>query len=429
MFAHISSDAMKPILFGIIRSLTPPEHEICFLDERAEPLPETLDADIIAFSVETFTAKRAYILAKKYRTEKNIIVMGGFHASVMADEMLRYADTVLIGDAEDTWGRFLADCAAGHPQQKYISAEDVPLAPVTNDSAVYHHRYAGIGVYQISRGCKFNCDFCSIKTMYRCVRRKPVQQIVDELRQIRERFIFFADDNLFYDRSSAMELFEAIRPLKKRWACQISMDAARDDALHSAMKKSGCFLVLIGFESLNRDSLAEMRKSANAASDYDAVIRNIYRHGILIYGTFVLGCDSDFSDVFEKTYRFAVRNHIAVTNFNPLIPMPGTGVYRRMEAEHRLRYRKWWLSDTYRYGETAFVPKHMTPEELQEGCLRIRKRFYSVPCIIRRMFGNPQHLRPGNLFIFLLANFVSKREISKKQGQILGGYLHEADTD
>ena len=429
MFAHISSDAMKPILFGIIRSLTPPEHEICFLDERAEPLPETLDADIIAFSVETFTAKRAYILAKKYRTEKNIIVMGGFHASVMADEMLRYADTVLIGDAEDTWGRFLADCAAGHPQQKYISAEDVPLAPVTNDSAVYHHRYAGIGVYQISRGCKFNCDFCSIKTMYRCVRRKPVQQIVDELRQIRERFIFFADDNLFYDRSSAMELFEAIRPLKKRWACQISMDAARDDALLSAMKKSGCFLVLIGFESLNRDSLAEMRKSANAASDYDAVIRNIYRHGILIYGTFVLGCDSDFSDVFEKTYRFAVRNHIAVTNFNPLIPMPGTGVYRRMEAEHRLRYRKWWLSDTYRYGETAFVPKHMTPEELQEGCLRIRKRFYSVPCIIRRMFGNPQHLRPGNLFIFLLANFVSKREISKKQGQILGGYLHEADTD
>ena len=429
MFAHISSDAMKPILFSIIRSLTPSEHEICFLDERAEPLPETLDADIIAFSVETFTAKRAYILANKYRTENNIIVMGGFHASVMADEMLRYADTVLIGDAEDTWGRFLADCAAGHPQQKYISAEDVPLAPFTDDSTVYHHRYAGIGVYQISRGCKFNCDFCSIKTMYRCVRRKPVQQIADELRQLRERFLFFADDNLFYDRGSAMALFEAIRPLTKRWACQISMDAARDDALLAAMKRAGCFLVLIGFESLNRESLSEMRKSANAASDYDAVIRNIYRHGILIYGTFVLGCDADYPDVFEKTYRFAIRNHIAVTNFNPLIPMPGTGVYQRMVAEQRLRYRKWWLSDTYRYGETAFLPKHMTPEELQEGCLRIRKRFYSVPCIFRRLFGNPLHLLPGNLLIFLLANFVSKREISKKQGQILGGYLHEADTD
>ena len=429
MFAHISSDAMKPILFGIIWALTPQQHELCFYDERAESLPETLDADIIAFSVETYTAKRAYILAKKYRNAQNIIVMGGFHASVMADEMLRYADSVLIGDAEDTWGTFLADCEAGRPMKKYVSSEETPLLPVPEHPDIYRHRYAGIGVYQISRGCKFNCEFCSIKTMYRCVRRKPVSMIASELRQMKEKIIFFADDNLFYDRTSAMTLFEALRPLRKRWACQISMDAAKDDALLSAMKKAGCFLVLIGFESLNADSLAEMHKSANAAADYEAVIRNIYRHGLLIYGTFVLGCDADYPDVFEKTYRFAVRNHIAVTNFNPLIPMPGTGVYRRMEAEHRLRYRKWWLSDTYRYGETAFLPKHMTPEQLQDGCLRMRTKFYSMPCIIRRLFGNVSHLRPANMAVFLLANFVSKREIRKKQGQLLGGYLHEADAD
>ena len=116
MFEHIGTDAMKPILFGIIRHLTPERHEIVFLDERAEKLPDSLDADIIAFSVETYTAKRAYLLSQRYRTDSNIIVMGGFHASVCADEMLDYADSVLIGDAEDTWLDFLADCENGRPQ-------------------------------------------------------------------------------------------------------------------------------------------------------------------------------------------------------------------------------------------------------------------------------------------------------------------------
>lgn len=429
MFEHIGTDAMKPVLFGIIRSLTPAQHEILFLDERAERLPETLDADILAFSVETFTAKRAYILARKYRRPGMTIVMGGFHASVCAEEMLSYADTVLIGDAEDTWPAFLNDCAAGCPARTYRSAEETPLAAVQELPGVYRHRYHGIGVYQISRGCKFNCDFCSIKTMYRCVRRKSAETVAAELSQMREKIIFFADDNLFYDRASAMALFRAIAPLKKRWACQISMDAARDDELLEAMRRSGCFLVLMGFESLNADSLAEMHKAANLAADYEALIRRIYRHKLLIYGTFVLGCDADTPEVFEKTLDFAVRNHIAVTNFNPLIPMPGTGVYRRMEAEGRLRYRKWWLSDTYRYGETAFLPKHMTPEQLEAGCLMMRTKFYSLPCILRRFFGNLTHMRPMTALVFLLANVISGREIRAKQGQLLGGELGAADTD
>ncbi len=430
MFERISSDAMKPILFGIIKSLTPSAHEIEFIDERVEKLPDAIDSDIIAFSVETYTAKRAYILAGKYRTDHNIIVMGGFHMAVMPDEALDYADAVLIGDAEDTWGRFLADCEAGTLRKKYVSDEASPLTGLVPDESVYRHRYHGIGVYQISRGCKFHCEFCSIKTMYGCVRRKTPDIVYEELRRAREKILFFVDDNLFYDRESALELFRVIAPLKKKWACQISMDAARDDELLFEMKKAGCFLVLMGFESLNADSLAEMKKAANReALDYEAIIQNIYRHHMLVYGTFVLGCDGDHADVFERTLEFAVRNHFAVTNFNPLIPMPGTPVYRRMEQENRLLYKKWWLSDRYRYGETAYVPKNMTADELRDGCFQIRSKFYSIPCILRRLFANPVHFRPMNLIVFLLANMISRREIHKKQGQILGGILHEADTD
>lgn len=429
MFEHISSDAMKPLLFGIIRSLTPAKHEIEFIDERVERLPEKIESDIIAFSVETYTAKRAYILAKKYKTENNIIAMGGFHASVMVDEMLEYADTVLIGDAEDTWGRFLSDCENGSPCKKYISDESKPLDILEDDPTIYRHNYYGIGVYQISRGCKFNCDFCSIKTMYKCVRRKSADMIAQELKHAKEKIIFFVDDNLFYDKASAIELFRKIAPLKKKWACQISMDAARDDELLCEMKKAGCFLVLMGFESLNPKSLGEMHKSANTAEDYDEVIKRIYRHKLLIYGTFVLGCDNDGQDVFRRTFEFAVRNKIAVTNFNPLIPMPGTAVYKRMEQDNRLIYKKWWLSDDYRYGETAFIPKHMTPNQLRDGCLKIRTEFYSAGCVLKRLFSNPINFIPLNFFVFVLANIISHKEILKKQGQLLGGILNETHID
>lgn len=429
MFEDISSDAMKPVLFAVIKSFTPAEHEICFLDERVERLPERIDSDIIAFSVETYTAKRAYILAKKYKTKDNVIVMGGFHAGVMSDEMLRYADTVLVGDAEDTWGEFLADCAGGTPAHKYISEEKHPLTAVPDVPGVYRHKYYGVGVYQLSRGCKFNCSFCSIKTMYRCVRRKSADVIYEELKAAREKIIFFADDNLFYDKKSALELFRKIAPLKKKWACQISLDAAGDDDILRAMKRAGCFLVLIGFESLNEQSLTEMNKRANICADYREIIRRIYRHRLLVYGTFVLGCDGDGRDVFDATYRFAVENKIAVTNFNPLIPMPGTEVYERMEREGRLLYKKWWLSDRYRYGETAFIPKNMSPEQLRDGCLKMRTDFYSARCILKRLFSNPIHFIPLNFFVFLLANVISHREILRKQGQLLGGILNEADVD
>ena len=430
MFEYISTDAMKPVLFGIIKNLTPDKFEIDFIDERVEKLPDTIDSDIIAFSVETYTAKRAYILSKKYKKEDNIIVMGGFHPTVMPDEALKYADSVIIGDAEDTWGKLLFDFKNGTVKEKYISDESSPLSFFEEDNSIYKHKYYGVGVYQTSRGCKFHCDFCSIKTMYKCVRQKSVEDVVKELKNAKEKIIFFVDDNLFYDESSAIELFRAIAPLKKKWACQISMDVAKNDVLLREMKKSGCFLVLLGFESLNTDSLDKMNKTANKSiTNYDDVIKRIYSHKLLIYGTFVFGYDNDDVEIFNRTFDFAVKNHLAVTNFNPLIPMPGTKVYKRMKSENRLTYKKWWLSDKYRYGETTYMPKNMTSHQLRDNCLDIRKKFYSFPCIIKRLFSNSVNFIPWNFIVFILVNFISHKEILTKQGQILGGVLNETDVD
>lgn len=432
MFEGKGHDALKPLIFPILAELTPKEIDMEYFDDRVESLPHTLDSDIVALSFDTFSAKRAYILAKQYKTSTNTIVLGGFHTSLLKEEAKAYGDVILIGDAEDTWPRLIKDALRGTLQPEYVSSEKCELRYVdTNHQAFTGKKYQKLGVVQFSRGCKFGCDFCSIKAMYPGkVRQKDVDLIVEEVKAIKEKILFFVDDNLFLNEETAMALFKALKPLKKKWACQISMDVALQDKLLSQMKESGCVLVLIGFETLNKKNLERMNKSANLAIDhYDRVITNIYKHGLLIYATFVLGYDDDTLESIEETLNFAMKHNFAVANFNPLIPMPGTPLYKRLEGEGRLIYDKWWLSNIYCYGDTAYRPKKFTPDDLKEGCKSVRYRFYGLINILKRLFGNRLHLNPYNFFLYMILNIVSNREIHRKQGKLLGGVLDETSAN
>ena len=417
-------DAMKPLLFAIMDSITPKDIDMEYYDERVEELPDKIDSDLIAFSVETFAARRAYDLCKKYKTKKNKIVMGGFHPSMLPDESLKYCDSVLIGDAEDTWPLLLEDMRTGKIKKKYISSNKVKMAKIDFNSKVFSgKKYNKIGLIQFSRGCKFNCDFCSIRSFYNCkVRQKTTKEIVDEMSRIKEKVVFFIDDNIFLNEKSAIELFQAIKPLKKKWACQISMDVAFNDKLLKAMKDSGCILVLMGFESLNQKNLKLMNKVANLnIKKYEDAIKNIYKYNLMIYGTFVLGYDYDTKEDIEKTMKFAIDNNLTLANFNPLIPMPGTALYERLEKNKELIFDKWWLEKDYCYGDSAYYPKSMTPDELKEGCREARFEFNSYRNIMKRLFCNKVHLKPFNAFVYLVLNIISRKEIHRKQGKVLGG--------
>ena len=417
-------DAMKPLLFAIMDSITPKDIDMEYYDERVEELPDKIDSDLIAFSVETFAARRAYDLCKKYKTKKNKIVMGGFHPSMLPDESLKYCDSVLIGDAEDTWPLLLEDMRTGKIKKKYISSNKVKMAKIDFNSKVFSgKKYNKIGLIQFSRGCKFNCDFCSIRSFYNCkVRQKTTKEIVDEMSRIKEKVVFFIDDNIFLNEKSAIELFQAIKPLKKKWACQISMDVAFNDKLLKAMKDSGCILVLMGFESLNQKNLKLMNKVANLnIKKYEDAIKNIYKYNLMIYGTFVLGYDYDTKEDIEKTMKFALENNLTLANFNPLIPMPGTALYERLEKNKELIFDKWWLEKDYCYGDSAYYPKSMTPDELKEGCREARFEFNSYRNIMKRLFCNKVHLKPFNAFVYLVLNIISRKEIHRKQGKVLGG--------
>jgi radical SAM superfamily enzyme YgiQ (UPF0313 family) len=424
MVAGQSSDAMQPLAFAVLAARTPPDIELALFDERVEPIAYDQPTDMVALSVETFTARRAYQIADRFRTAGVPVVMGGYHPTFLPQEALQHADAVVIGDAEGLWEEVLRDAQAGNLQPIYRQEYPPLLCGTRYERRLFRgKRYAPLTPVQYGRGCRFACDFCSIRAFYRSeVRQRPVREVVAEIEALDRKLIFLVDDNIFADVQRAAELFRALAPLNIRWACQVSIDIARTPELLDLMAKSGCFAVLIGFESLDERNLQQMKKHWNVRfNDYDTAIQQFYERGIMIYGTFVFGYDYDTPDSFAISLDFALRSRFALANFNPLTPTPGTALYQRLAAEGRLIYDRWWLNPTFRYGQAMFHPRGMTAEQLSAGCFRARREFNRYSAIARRALEPRANCRNGyNLGVFLLANLISRREIYRKQNRTLG---------
>ncbi len=421
MFGIKSKDTMYPLVFAIVKAITPKNIDISFFDEHIEELPTYIDADIIAMTVETFSAKRAYLLAEKYKLQGKKVIMGGFHISAEPDEALEYCDSIIIGEIENIWNKVISDLENNSLKKIYESKTLTDLAAIKYDYSVFKgKKYNKIGLVQFSRGCKFNCEFCSVHAFFKnSIRTKPIEIILEEIKKIKEKFIFFIDDNLFSNEEEAIKLFKSLIPLKKKWACQISIDTAKNIELLKLMRKSGCILVLIGFESLNIENLRQMGKVPNIKyNNYEQIIRNIYNAHIMIYGTFLIGYDTDTKETAIELMDFALKNKFAIANFNPLMPMPGTKLYKNLKEKNKLTYKKWWLDNNYSYGDGMLIPKNMSPTDLMESCKKARYKFNSYINIFYRLL-NWSNI--CNIKIFLLANLISKSEIKIKQGKKLGG--------
>lgn len=417
MTGRRSPDALQPLIFSQITHLTPPEIDLRLVDELITPLPTHFETDVLALAVDTFSAKAAYQIADAHRARGVPVVLGGHHPTMLPDEASEHADAIVVGEAEDTWPQLLADVTAGPLQSRYTSTNTATL-PITDPARPGFDRrdYPPLGLVQFSRGCRYSCEFCSVHAFHgQTIRTKTVADCAAEVGGRPERLLFFVDDNLFSDRDAARELFEALVGKGKRWVCQISMDVARDRELLALMRRAGCLMVLIGFESLDADNLRQMRKGANRrASDYAEVIDNIHRAGLMIYGTFVIGYDHDTAATAGRLVEFAVANRFSIANFNPLMPMPGTRLLDRLSAEGRLLHDRWWLADDFRYGDAMFRPVSMTPDELTASCWAARQAFYSRSSIGRRglrLLGSPTRLG-----VHVAANVISRRAIWNKQG-------------
>jgi radical SAM superfamily enzyme YgiQ (UPF0313 family) len=422
-----SSDAMEPLCFAILKSLTPADVDVELFDERLEPIPFDIDTELVAMTVETYTARRAYQVADRFRQRGIPVVMGGYHPTLLPDEALEHADAIVKGDAEGIWETVVNDARRRRLQRVYESAEFPPLdGPLPDRSIFEGKRYAPIGLVQFGRGCRFNCTFCSIRAFYgNNLRQRPVEDVVEDIRRAGKRHIFLVDDNLFVDRDKASALFEALVPLGVSWSCQVSIDIARDAELVQLMRRSGCISALIGFESLNPDSLRQLNKHWNTKwQSYDDAIDVFRRAGIMLYGTFIFGCDSDEADAFDDVVAFALRNKFVLANFNPLTPTPGAPLYDELMAQGRLLHDRWWLDPDFGYGDATFEPLGMSADELTTGCFAARKTFNTAGSIFGRMLDLRANCRtPFRAGVYLAANLMSRREILRKQGRRLGADL------
>ena len=424
LFESRSTDAMHPLCFAILKSLTPADVETALYDERVEAVPLDEPTDLVAMTVETYTARRSYQLAAEFRRRGVPVVMGGYHPTFLPEEALRYADAVVAGDAEGVWPRVVEDARSGNLQPLYRREEFPSLGGSRPDRSIFAgKRYAPVGLVQYGRGCRYNCNFCSIRAFYGgSLRQRSTEEVVEEIKRLRSKFIFLVDDNIFVDVPKAAELFEALIPLKILWSCQVSIDIAHQAELVKLMRRSGCVNALVGFESLNPESLTQMRKGWNLKyGDYQSAIKVFQDAGIMIYGTFVFGYDHDTVESFDQAVQFAIQNKFYLANFNPLTPTPGADLYTQLAQENRLIYDRWWLDPEFRYGHATFHPKGMTADELTAGCLRARLRFNTYRSLMQRALAPRTNLRsPYRLGIFLLSNLISKREILRKQGRPLG---------
>jgi len=428
---------MEPLAIGVLAGLTPREHERVFHDDRLEDIPYDEPTDLVAINVETYTARRAYQIAAEYRQRGVKVVMGGFHATLVPDEAERHADAVVVGEAEEVWPQLLRDARDGRLLSRYRSKDRPSLAGVMPDRSIYEDKpYVDLALVETARGCRFACEFCSISSFFRSTyNARPVADVVEDIRSLNRRSVFFVDDNICVDRERTRELLTALVPLRIRWVGQVSLDIARDDELLRLMRESGCIGVLIGFESLDSGVLAQMGKKVNASRNaaregrdggYALALRKLREHGLAVYATFVFGYDGDTEASFGRTLAFALRHRFFFAAFNHLVPFPGTPVYERLLSESRLLHDAWWLSEGYRFGDVAFRPDSLSPRALSEACYAFRKRFYSPWSVLRRGLDLKANCRsPSMAAFFFCQNLAAGREVKKRQGLPLGVTDHE----
>jgi len=429
---YIRTWQMEPLAPATLAGMTPRGDGtvVKFYDDRTEDIPYDEPTDLVAMSVETYTAKRSYQIASEYRRRGVPVVMGGFHPTLVPDETSEYAESIVVGEAEGLWPEVLRDFRGGRLRRVYKQAKRPALTGLRPDRSIFEgKRYLPVGLVEAGRGCHLQCEFCAIQAYFKNTQtRRPADEIIEEIRRIKKPLIFFVDDNITSNMDQAKEFFRKLIPLKIRWVSQASINAAHDEEFLRLIKASGCQGLLIGFETLNPENLKRMRKSFNMMKGgYEKALENLRRHEIRLYVTFILGYDEDNGDTLRETLEFAQRHKFYIVAFNHLTPFPGTPLYSRLEKEGRLLYDRWWLDPGYRYGMVPFVPRGITAQEVKDRCIEARQGFYGFRSIFHR--GLDFKVNSKNWFMwshFFSINLLFRSEVLQRKDFPLGDEAYTA---
>lgn len=398
-----------PLTLTTLASLVPPEipSDVRIVDEGVGEIElDRIDADIVGISAITGTAPRSYEMSAHLRKRGIPVVLGGVHPTLLPEEAMQHADTVVVGYAEESWPRLLRDFVDGKLQARY---DQSPTLKLTNlpfpQRQLFDSRLINVAeTIEATRGCIHQCDFCVVPAAWPRPLQKPVADVIADVKQMGARRVVFLDLNLISDIPYARELFTALIPLHIKWGGLTTVNIARDDELLDLATRSGCRGLLIGFESADQASLSEANKRFNMRLSYRDVVRRIHERGIAIMGCFVFGLDSDTLRSFEETVTLVMESKMDLPRYAIATPFPGTGLYKRLKTEGRITTEDWTLYDGQ---HVVFEPKNMTADELLRNTGWAWKQTYRYASIGKRLAGSRTQLPvsiPANLGYRFYAN-------------------------
>jgi len=388
--------------FATLAALTPDKHTVRIVDESCQTLEDDYDCDLIGITCMTPNSIRAYQIADFFRCKGKTVVIGGWHPTVMPYEAKNHADSVLLGEAEETWPVLLADFEKNNLKSFYRQQRSVnpKLIPQPKRELLDSRLIAPI---QATRGCPYKCEFCAISNIPfgNIYRMRPVDNVIDEIKKIKQKIISFYDPSMTINFEYTKSLFSKMKPLNKKFDAfgNINM-LGKDDSLLKLSKEAGCAQWVVGFDSVSQESLNSVGKKANIVKDYISIVKKIKDYGLGIHGNFIVGFDTDNKDIFEKTLNFVNKLDLDSAGFAVLIPYPGTPIYYKYEKEGRLLTKDW---SQYYEGNVVFKPKNMSIEELCNGRDFIARKYNKLTKSSKRII---KSLRGGfSSFIYAFMQF------------------------
>ncbi|WED24397.1 B12-binding domain-containing radical SAM protein [Vibrio sp. JC009] len=345
-------------------------------------------ADLVVIFMSTPDAYRAYELAEKFRARGKTVVLGGLHTMFMQKEASENSDSILLGEVENYWEQMLSDVENGVLKDIYQSDEPVDLAtlkPYPTDvipPSKYNYTWSVV----VTRGCPHKCSFCLVHKFFNKFKQRPVENIVAEVKQLKQlgvQWVELHSDNLTHDRAYAIQLFEALAPLKMKFYGETTVMIARDDDLLAAAKKAGFQAVLLGIETPSEDALKASKKGFVKPSKMKDYIKKIRDNGIEVWGDFLFGFDEHTPEIFKQTQDFVDEINVDRVIPHNIIPFPGSDTFKKLDEEQRLLTKDW---SKYDGSHTVYQPMNIGASELEEGIYWVWKQNSGFTAKLKKWF-------------------------------------------